>query len=237
MIGYYTDNGVSKAVMRAFAAGGVKTEHIDNFHTYDSDTTEHIFYGILRGTGRAILVCQSQGTNFTYLDNGYFDAVYMDEHRRKEMSGTYRVVKNAMIEPISIDPTATAKGKMRVLIIPPSPYTAFMHDTTPEDWLNTWANKCREYGHETSLGIKEAGISLSDQFEEYDAVFAFNSLSVMKAIEMGKAVYTTHGVIQNSHMLGRLYAPYYDFDKIKKFYEPKQFTLEEIADRGVACLN
>jgi hypothetical protein len=111
-----------------------------------------------------------------------------------------------------------------------------MYDTTPEDWNREWYSKCVLAGHKCDVKEKQPGIPLGDYIGEYDAVFAFNSLVVMKAIEIGKAVYTTHGVIRNSDMLGKV-APYYDLDALKKYYEPKQFTLEEIADLGVKCLN
>lgn len=246
MIGYYTDNSVSQAVMRAFSAGGVQVDHINNFKFnqygmppdgyYDGDFSAYTFYGLLRGTGNAIRYCQAEALDYYYLDNGYFDAIYMDEKKRKDVSGTYRVVKNALIENIIINPTKTASGQMRALLLPPSPYVAFMYDTTPEDWIQQMNAKCIAAGHVAEVKTKEAGKFVSENFNDYDAIIAFNSMAIMSAIEMGKAVYTTHGIISNINMLD-MCAPYYDINEIKKFYMPKQFTLEEIADRGVGCLN
>ncbi len=178
---------------------------------------------------------QFLGEGYWYLDNGYYDAIYMDERKNKNMSGTYRIVKNGMVEAMPIEPIKTSIGEMRILMIPPSPYTAFMHDTTPEDWINEWGNKIKEAGHTFDLGDKKPGWSFDNAVKDYDAVFAFNSMTIIRAIELGKSVYTTHGIIRNSAMID-MCAPYFDIGAIKKFYAPKQFTLEQIADLGVECL-
>ncbi len=220
--------------MKAFSKGGLKTAHIDSFR-YNKENTS-VFYGILRGTGMAMRYHQFRGSDFWYLDNGYFDAIYMNKGKLKDMSGKYRVVKNDMIEPINIQPKKVLSGEPRLLIISPSPYTAFMYDTTPEDWNMKWAKLAMSKKMPFKIRSKETEISLEEELKNFDAVIAFNSISVMKAIEMDKSVFTTHGVIRNSDMFGE-YVPYYDLDELKKFYEPKQFTLEEIEDRGIKCLS
>jgi hypothetical protein len=160
----------------------------------------------------------------------------MDEHKKKDMSGKYRIVKEDMIEEIpDILPTKIIGGNMRVLMLPPSPYTAFMYDTTPEDWNFQWGSRLDDLGHSIHVRDKPDKSDLETTLNNFDAVFAFNSISVIKALEMGKAVYTTHGIIRNSDLLEQG-APYYHFDSVKKFYEPKNFTLEQIADLGEKCL-
>src|SRR3990167_9826340 len=138
MIGYFTHNNVSQSVMKVFKRAGYEVRDIGKF----DPSKPAIFYGILRGTGAAMRVCQAIGQDFYYVDNGYYDAVYMDVHKRKDMTGKYRVVKNDMAEvytgPVDIIP---AKPGMSVLLLPPSPYTAFMYDTTPEDWNFKWVTK------------------------------------------------------------------------------------------------
>lgn len=232
-IGYYTDNSISQCVMKAFSRSGVKVSHICDFDPFNID--HPIFYGILRGTGAAMRHLQYLGESFHYLDNGYFDAVYLDENKQKDMSGTYRLVKNGMIEPITILPTKAITGPMRFMVIPPSPYTAFMHDMTPEDWIKEWSGRIYRAGHTLGFGDKKPGWSFDDAVKDFDVVFAFNSIAVIRAVELGKSVYTTHGVIQNANILGDT-SPYYDINFIKNFYKDKQFTLEQIAD-GAACLN
>ncbi len=233
MIGYYTDNSISQSVMRAFADGGMKVNHIVDFDPFNC--SQSFFYGILRGTGAAMRHLQFLGEDYWYADNGYFDAIYMDERKRKDMSGTYRIVKNDMIEPMQISPNKTVTGPMNVLLMPPSPYTAFMYDTTPEDWIVEWREKCKELGHTVSIRDKEEKVPLDIALDGSDAVLAFNSIAVIKAMEKDIAVYTTHGIIRNSDLLGKC-APYYSVDAVKKFYSPKQFTLEQISDLGVKCL-
>jgi hypothetical protein len=235
MLGYYTDNSVSQGVMRAFALSGVQTSHINNFSK--NKDVNSIFYGILRGSGIAMRYQKMMGVDFWYVDNGYFEAEYRDKDGFKEMTGKYRVVKNQMIEPINVQPFTRSVGPMNILVMPPTPYTAFMNDMIPEDWIIYWRSVSKKLGHTLVIREKEAGShSLDEQLEWCDAVLAFNSMGVMKAIEMGKGVYTTHGIVRNSELFDSV-VPYYKYEEIRKFYEPKQFTLEEIKDRGVACLN
>lgn len=232
-IGYYTDNNVSQGVMRAFSRGGIKVSHINDFDPFNIDNP--VFYGIIRGSGTAMRHLQYLGENYHYVDNGYFDAVYMDEKKRKDMSGTYRIVKNDMIEEIKIDPVKVSSGEMNVLIIPPSPYTAFMYDTTPEDWNYSCGSRLLASGHKFSVRDKDDTAPFDEAVKDFDAVLAFNSMALVRAIDIGKAVYSTHGIIRNFNLLGEC-APYYDISEIKKFYKDKQYTLEQIADLGIGCL-
>lgn len=234
MIGYYTDNSVSRSVMKALSRGGLKVTHINNFQF--NKNTPAVFYGILRGTGAAMRHLQYLGKDFHYIDNGYFDAVYMDEFKNKDMSGKYRVVRGDMIEPMDIQPIKTELAPLRVLVMPPSAYTAFMYDTTPEDWVIHNTRLISDCGHMWKLRDKEEREPLSEVLEDFDAVFAFNSIGVIQAIDMGKAVYTTHGIIRNANMISDC-APYYSIHDIKDFYSKKQFTLEELARDGIKCLN
>ena len=234
MIGYYTDNNVSHTAMKSFSRRGIPVKHIRDF----DNTQPGIFYGILRGTGTAMLRLKDRGIDFWYVDNGYFDAVYMNEGKKKDMGGTYRIVKNDLIQPVP-DWFPIHKKEpdrpLRFMLMPPSPYTAFMHDTTPEDWEITWGQKLHNLGHTRKKRDKTETIPLETDLSDVDAVLAFNSMGVVKAIEKGKAVYTTHGIIRNSHLIGKE-IQYFHINDIKNFYEPNQYTLEEIADQGVKCL-
>jgi len=232
MIGYYTDNTVSQGVMKAFAQSGIEVRHISQFEAGPS-----IFYGILRGSGVAMRFLELLGIDYWYLDNGYFDAIYLDEFKIKDMSGKYRVVKNGLIEPVCpYNLNLKVSKPSKVMLLPPTPYTAFMHDTTPEDWNMEWHHRLKEMGHELLVREKNTKVPLAESLNHVDAVLAFNSMAIMKAIEMGKAVYTTHGCVRNTELFYS-HLPYYDLEELKSIYEPKQFTLEEIKDRGVECLN
>ena len=231
MIGYYTDNNISHSVMKAVGRSGIKVRHIKNF---DKDQPA-VFYGILRGCGAGMLHHKIQGIPFFYIDNGYFDAMYMDLTKHKEMSGKYRVVKNGMIEPFMGAPRKEPIRKCKVLGMPPSPYTAFMYDTSPEDWNLQARERLIRLGHEPMLRDKTDQQPLLKCLKHVDAVYAFNSMGAVAAIDAGKAVYTTQGVVQNDHLLEEC-LPYYDIAEIRKFYEPKQFTLGEISE-GKACLS
>lgn len=234
-VGYYTDNNVSHTVMNAISARGIQCRHIKDFDS----SQPGIFYGILRGAGTAIRILKDRGIDFWYVDNGYFDAIYMDSVKKKDMGGKYRIVKNDLIEPCPIVPEAVPTmphAPLRFLMLPPSIYTAVQHDTTPEDWRITWGQRIHNLGHSRKLRDKDEKIPLDAELADCDAVFAFNSMAVIRAMELGKIVYTTNGIVRNSHLLGRI-SPRYDIDGVKRYYADRQFTLEQIKDLGVKCLN
>ncbi len=229
MIFYRTDNSISMGVSRAFEKGGVQVKHVDWF---DHNEPSPIFYGILRGTGSAIRTLQHLEKGFTYLDNGYFNAVYVDKNRLKDMGGMYRVVKNDLIEPYTEGPDKVyTSAPMKVLILPPTPYMAFMYDTTPEDWNCEWINKVQSAGHTPIIRSKETQFDkpIAQEIAAADAVLAFNSMSVMQAAKMGKAIYTTNGIVRNADKVGSE-IQYFDYGNLEEFYETKQFTLEEIGE-------
>jgi hypothetical protein len=232
VIAYITNNEVSHSVMKSFSRIGIKVKHIRNF----DPSQQAIFYGILRGTGPAMRLMQYLKKDYWYVDNGYYDAVYMNAQKHKEMTGKYRIVKNATLETCPAEPVRKTNKKLRIMLMPPSPYTAFMHDTTPEDWKIEWQMKCDRAGHMSMVRDKTEQQPLHKALKEYDAVLAFNSLGVIEAMKEGKAVYTTHGIIRNSDMLGNE-VPYYDFNEVVNFYKDKQYTLQEIQERGIACLS
>jgi hypothetical protein len=232
LIFYITDNQVSHTVARAFEKSGAEVDHVKNFWLetsgHASPNPTPIFYGILRGSGSAMRTCQFLNQEFIYVDNGYFDAVYMDQYRYKDMSGKYRVVKNGLLEIFTGPPVRTEPRRpLKVLALPPSPYSAFMHDTTPEDWFVELKHIREKTKDHVDLRTKDHKMSLTEHIQDYDAVFAFNSMAVMEAIRQGKAVYTKHGVINNWDKIDSE-IQYFDYKKMENFYETRQFTLEEI---------
>jgi len=233
MIGYYTDNEVSQGVMTALHTSGIDIAHIRDFNNNKDETP--IFYGILRGSGMAMRWCRAMKREYYYIDNGYFDAVYANRLGIKKDTGKYRIVKNDMLEEYKGEPSRSeAFRPIKVLIMPPSPYTAFMYDTIPYDWMALVRDEALRMGCYVSVREKSCDIPLKQHIAEHDAVFAFNSIAVMAAIELGKAVYTTHGIIRNQHMFNEV-IPYYKEEDIKSFYEKKQYTLDEIQKGGLLC--
>lgn len=226
LVGYYTENNISHSVMRQIKNAGIEIAHIEKFN---KDKTP-IFYGILRGTGSWMLWCQRQGKDFYYIDNGYYDAIYMDLQKVKDMSGKYRVVKNGMIEPYIGRPEQTPlKTGMKVLMLPPSPYSAFMHDTTPEDWNQEWVNKFKRQGWEVTIRDKSEQKPLNKHMADFDIVMAFNSMGIMTAISGGKYVFDTHGILRNADRYNNLLERY-EINHVKQFYEPKNLTLGQISE-------
>lgn len=208
MLAWHTDNSLSRTVLGSIS--GAEVRHISEFHPHNCP---HIFYGILRGCSRAMHLLKDKGIDYYYIDNGYFDALYVDKKMVKDMGGKFRVVKNGMHEVYPYE-GKLAESK-NILVIPPSTYSANFYDTTPEDWIK---NKLGRIRTKTCKG------SLDEDLAWCDGVMSFNSMAVMKAVEMGKAVYDTHGVFRNNGFRS------YDINDLRAYYEPKQFTLEELKE-------
>jgi hypothetical protein len=217
MIFWYTDNSVCQAVRKALESGGVKCDHIKHFDPYQSQ--EHIFYGILRGAGHAIKLCERFIKTYYYIDNGYFDARYIDAGGFKELDGKFRVVKNGQIEPFTGSYTPFYMTETtKFLILPPSEYSAYFHNTTPEDWILDV-----HLPYSTSkIRKKNDPVKLDADIEAHEAVIAYNSMAVIRAIELGKPVVTERGAFDK---LGT-----YDLEEVREFYKDKQFTLQELAE-------
>lgn len=212
MIGWITDNELSHRVMEAIP--GIEIQHINRF--FPAHIQSGIFYGILRGSARAMHILQYHCRDFYYIDNGYFDALYVDRSMQKSMEGKFRVVKNGMHDICGV--RGVPYRPKRTLIIPPSPYSANFYDTTPEDWL---ANPSEDVVGEYRIRNKSSKTLLEDDLEWCTGVLAFNSMAVMRAIQMGRAVADTHGCFRRGFA-------HYDLDEVRAFYEPRQFTLEEM---------
>lgn len=234
MIFYITDNEVSQIVGKAFEKGGAEIEHVNKFWIDNSSHAMEgpipIFYGILRGVGAALRTCQFLHHPYVYVDNGYFDAVYRDSTGHKEMTGNYRIVKNDLIEkytgkPRKIEP----RRPLKILALPPTPYSANMQDTTPEDWFLDLKKLRAVTKDHVDVRLKDEKKPLAEQLQSYDGVLAFNSMSVMEATKHGKAVWDFHGCFRNADRFTSE-IPYYNYDELRAFYSTKQFTLEEVAE-------
>ena len=79
--------------MRAFNAGGINVKHISEF----TPEEPAIFYGILRGSGTAMRIMQYLGEDFWYVDNGYFDALYMDKNKQKVIRCCFKTGKSIFL--------------------------------------------------------------------------------------------------------------------------------------------
>lgn len=225
MIFWYTDNSISQKIAHSFKLCGTEARHISTFDLSHKD--DNIFYGIHRGCGNAMRALKYAGGNFFYMDNGYFNAKYVGDDMKKDMDGTYRIVKNDMIEPCNAKPVLYQEQfRTKYLLIPPSEYTAYFYDTTPGDWLMSIVSRIPECDYD--IRTKETRTPLGLDIQNCDAVIAFNSMSVMRAINVSKPVFTTHGVIRNINELGSF--PVYDIDDVRKYYKNKQCTLDTLGD-------
>lgn len=229
MIFYITDNEVSHTVGGAFEKGGAEVRHIKTFGGLEI-VSPSIFYGILRGSGSSMKICDHLGCDFYYVDNGYFDAIYRDQKTGwKEMNGSYRVVKNDLIDVYTGMPRTEGRRPLKILALPPTPYSANMQDTTPEDWFSN-LRKLREITKDhIDVRNKDEKKPLTEHLHGYDGVIAFNSMAVMEASRLGKACWDFHGIFRNADKFTSE-IPYFDYESLTDFYSTKQFTLEEIAE-------
>lgn len=264
MIGYFTSNEISQAVMQAVAKGGyamapvntkpyrvpIEIKHISEFKPDYAEEkypcapcSTSIFYGLLRGTGNAMKICQFLREDFYYIDNGYTGAEYIDAKGAKYMDGKLRICKNDMTEvypgPRIEGPISEGKA---FLLIPPSPYTANFYDTTPEDWTQEWGGRLKRKGFTVEVKGKERGQTFAFYFDWVErhkgAVLAFNSMAVMGSMERGIPTYDTHGILRNAgDIQTENFRPMVNvnFASLKAYYEARQFTLQEIAE-GKSCL-
>lgn len=217
MIGWYTDNQLSHTVLSSIP--DIELRHIRDFHPQNN---QHVFYGILRGSSRAMHILRQYQLNYHYIDNGYFDALYVNKHMVKDMSGKFRVVKNGMHEAYNGPSTRAHDSVKNILIIPPSEYSANFYDTTPEDWTQNIKSEYK-FNH-LRVRTKSTAVPLSYDLEWCDGVIAFNSMVTMSAVLLGKPVMDTHGLFKTDHVR------HYLIEDLRKFYEPKQFTLNELKE-------
>jgi hypothetical protein len=218
MIGWYTDNALSLQVLSAIP--DIELMHIKDFAPMQD---VHVFYGIHRGASRAIHLLKYFGIDYYYIDNGYFDALYVNRSGFKGMGGKFRVVKNDMIEPCGFEGSYNFDVK-RTIIIPPTEYTAMHNLTTPEDWGRLVGQPLVDHGVEIRVRKKDTEIPLEDELAWCDSVISFNSMVIMRAIEAGKVVCDTHGVLRND------YFSTYNIEDMKAYYEKRQFTIAQLRE-------
>jgi hypothetical protein len=229
MIFYQTDNSLSQDVGRALS-GNHTIKHIQQFDT--EPMQQAIFYGLLRGCSRAMHIMKHRAIDYWYIDNGYIGAKYIDERNIKEMNGTFRLVKNDMIEPYNGKVTKDKKqAGYRALLMPPSVFTANFYDMLPEEWINVVFKILSARGYQVFKRDKQSHIPLDDDLRDCDLVVNCNSMAAMRAVELGIPVYDTHWIFRNvMDLLDEDFIPtsYATWDDVKAYYEPKQYTLEQM---------
>lgn len=218
---WVSSNLISQTIMKATG------QQIKHLHLFDKmELQPSIFYGMLRGASRAMHILKRAGVDFYYIDNGYYEAKYINRLKTKEMDGTYRIVKNDTHHIYTGNSIKYVGDVKTILLIPPSAYSAMFNDTLPEDWLNQSIKYIGNIysGARFIVRNKNSQKPLESDINESDAVFSFNSMSIIKAIEMGKPVCDTHGVFRSMEF--RLYR----YQDIIDFYENKQSTIDKFKD-------
>lgn len=228
MIYWQTDNTISQNVSRALSHHTIK--HISQFN--ETPLQPSLIYGLLRGCGRAMHILQHQKMDYWYIDNGYIGAKYIDERNVKEMDGTYRVVKNDMIERYQGPRKREKKGKgYRALLFPPSVFTANFYDMLPEEWVNVMFKILSARGYQVFKRDKQSHVPLDDDLRDCDLVVNCNSMAAMRAVELGIPVYDTHWIFRNvRELLAEELIPetMATWEDVKAYYEPRQFTLDQL---------
>lgn len=217
MIGWTTTNTLSQTVLKSL---DIELRHISEFTPQPS-----VFYGFLRGAGSAMKILKHLGIDYWYIDNGYFDAQYVNENFVKIMDGKYRIVKNGTHDVFPMQPEIIRKPIESALLLPPSQYSAHQNDTTSEDWIE-YIRRHIPPSVMTAVRYKGDVTPLDSQIMRYDAVVAFNSMSVIRACELGKSAYDTHGCFRNFGLFPRSIS--YNLEDLHNFYDKRQWTLAEL---------
>lgn len=221
MMAWFTDNRLSHIVLKST---GKPMRHINQMDK--NELQPSVFYGMLRGAARGMHLLKRAGIDYWYIDNGYYEAKYINHNNIKEMDGTYRVVKNdthCQFKGNSIKYSGEVKT---ILLIPPSAYSAMFNDTLPEDWINQSMKYLSNIYPELRFIIrnKNSEKPLESDINKSDAVFSFNSMSVIRAIECGKPVCDTHGLFRTMDF------HVYKYKDIIDFYKDKQANVDKIKD-------
>lgn len=229
MIFWVTDNKLSKIIASSFPQGDVEIKHISKFD--DTPADRGIFYGLLRGCTRAMHILKHRGIEFFYVDNGYFDAEYVDKNMMKRMDGTYRFCKSGILGEFKGKYISGALSSGRdALLLKPSPWAANYFDTTPEDWVAEWAGVLTNRGYSVRVRDKNSSIDIDQDIKSSGLVLSFNSIAVLKGIEFGIPSYDSNGMFKNARLLkdpNHIPRVLYDYEDIKDFFSKRQFKLEQ----------
>lgn len=177
-------------------------------------------------------IMQHQKVDYWYIDNGYIGAKYIDDRSVKEMDGTYRVVKNDMIERYC-GPLKREKKRPghRAMLLPPSVFTANFYDMLPEEWLNVMYKILTARGYQVFKRDKQSHVPLDEDLRDCDLVVNCNSMAAMRAVELGIPVYDTHWIFRNIvELLNEDFLPETtaEWADVRAYYEPRQYTLEQL---------
>lgn len=230
MIFWKTDNSVCNTVSKAFE----NVRHISKFDDTPADCG--IFYGLLRGSSRAMHILKHRGVDFYYIDNGYYGAEYVNGDMVKNTAaGHYRFCKSSTIHTYTGPRAETGVGPKnnRALLMMPSPYAANFHDTTPEDWAVKWAKVLESRGFIVEVKPKNDGRRFEEMAADYGIIVAFNSVGILRAVECGIPVYDSHGVLKNIDMLldpSQDVRLMYRDNELWQFFTKRQFTLQQFAN-------
>lgn len=228
MIGWYTDNSISHVVLSSIPS--LKLRHISEF---DSTPVEpSVFYGILRGTARAMHIMKYMGIPFHYIDNGYTDAEYVNHKNIKQLTGKYRVCQNDMMTPYAgatLDIPIEPENKTALFVMP-STYAADYYGYVPNDWARPIAVALERDGYKIIVREKGSKIDFMEQLNVCDLLVSFNSMAVMAALSCGVPAYDQFGILRNIGEIKPGFIPTIKANHrdVVDFYNDKQFTLEEI---------
>ena len=170
---------------------------------------------------------------YYYVDNGYFDAQYVNSRFQKSMTGMFRVVKNDTHhlykgDELRIKPLTSKK---EALVLPPTAYTAMHHSITVEDWTQYWVSLLMSHGFRVTIREKSTKAPLDVDLMNIGVVLSCNSMAAIRAIELGIPAYDTHGLFRDADDITKhVFIPElkYTLDMLHAFYDNKQWSLDKI---------
>lgn len=231
MIAWTSDNPICREVMSALA-NEMPIKYIREFGNAPIESN-NVFYGILRGSGRAIHLSEYFGIDYYYIDNGYFEAEYIDLDMRKVMSGKLRIVKNDLVEEYKGQKEFIIRDDLPriALLLPPSVHAANHFGLLPDEWIAEWSHFLIRQGYRVVVRPKGTKTPIEQALDGVGLVLSMHSMACMKAIERGIPVYDTRGIFRNAHaLLQNDFKPVLvaGIENVRNYYELKQYTLDEI---------
>ena len=180
-VALYTDHDISQRVCEAWG---------DRKHVREGlDARDPIVYGVLRGCGEIIRLCEALNRDWWHIDNGYFRPGHFDGYYRVTLNG-FQATEPFECPPDRFEKLGTVMEPWRklgshVLIVPPSPGRAVWYGFRGEDWVSCTINDIRR-STDRKIAVKTGPKgNMQQALENAWCVVTFDSQSATHALREG----------------------------------------------------
>jgi hypothetical protein len=161
-----------------------------------------LFYGILRGTGEVMRLCEEAGGDYIYVDHSYFDETRVKDAKVDQRTH-FRCVPNDryfrrggdmpadrwLRLGIEVRPWRTSGD--HIVIVPVSRFVAAFNGFSPEDWLAETVETLRQHtDRKIVVKPKDVDHPLTDVLENAWALVTLESNAAIQAALAGIPVFT-----------------------------------------------